>query len=194
MPITIDGTGTITGATTLASTVASPTFTTPALGIPASGTLTNCTGLPVAGGGTGLTALAPAFSVTNSTNQSFSASAFTRVTLDTEIFDTNSAFASSKFTPQVAGYYQFNGSIRFAAASMSAIIVLFYKNGAAVGYGTALFITGADNSITVSEIIECNGSTDFIELYGYLSGSTPNFNYANSSANCRMSGALIRAA
>ena len=46
MPITIDGTGTITGATTLASTVASPTFTTPALGTPASGALTNCTGYP----------------------------------------------------------------------------------------------------------------------------------------------------
>jgi hypothetical protein len=31
----------------------SPTLVTPALGTPASGTLTNCTGLPVAGGGTG---------------------------------------------------------------------------------------------------------------------------------------------
>lgn len=33
----------------------SPTLVTPALGTPASGTLTNCTGLPVAGGGTGAT-------------------------------------------------------------------------------------------------------------------------------------------
>ena len=48
MPITIDGTGTITGATTLASTVASPTFTTPALGTPASGILTSCTGYAAA--------------------------------------------------------------------------------------------------------------------------------------------------
>ena len=31
----------------------SPTLVTPALGTPSSGTLTNCTGLPVAGGGTG---------------------------------------------------------------------------------------------------------------------------------------------
>ena len=35
----------------------SPTLVTPLLGTPTSGTLTNCTGLPVAGGGTGLTAL-----------------------------------------------------------------------------------------------------------------------------------------
>lgn len=33
----------------------SPTLVTPSLGTPASGTLTNCTGLPIAGGGTGQT-------------------------------------------------------------------------------------------------------------------------------------------
>lgn len=41
------GTGNFVGAT-------SPTLITPNLGTPASGTLTNCTGLPVAGGGTGV--------------------------------------------------------------------------------------------------------------------------------------------
>lgn len=40
------GTGSFAGTT-------SPTFVTPALGTPSSGVLTNCTGLPVAGGGTG---------------------------------------------------------------------------------------------------------------------------------------------
>jgi hypothetical protein len=39
-----------TGALVFAT---SPTLVTPALGTPASGVLTNCTGLPVAGGGTG---------------------------------------------------------------------------------------------------------------------------------------------
>ena len=38
---------------TLAQTLSNKTFVTPALGTPASGVLTNCTGLPVAGGGTG---------------------------------------------------------------------------------------------------------------------------------------------
>lgn len=41
------GTGNFVGST-------SPTFVTPILGTPQSGTLTNCTGLPVAGGGTGV--------------------------------------------------------------------------------------------------------------------------------------------
>lgn len=41
----------------------SPTLVTPALGTPASGTLTNCTGLPVAGGGTGRATGTTAFSL-----------------------------------------------------------------------------------------------------------------------------------
>lgn len=45
------GTGTFVGSN--GATLVSPTFVTPALGTPTSGVLTNCTGLPVAGGGTG---------------------------------------------------------------------------------------------------------------------------------------------
>jgi len=48
----------------------SPTLVTPLLGTPTSGVLTNCTGLPVAGGGTGvasLTAYAPIFGGTTTT-------------------------------------------------------------------------------------------------------------------------------
>lgn len=48
----------------------SPTLVTPLLGTPTSGVLTNCTGLPVAGGGTGvatLTAYAPLFGGTTGT-------------------------------------------------------------------------------------------------------------------------------
>ena len=48
MSLIIDGSGTITGATTMASTIASPVLTTPALGTPASGALTNCTSIPAA--------------------------------------------------------------------------------------------------------------------------------------------------
>lgn len=51
--------GTTTGTYTLGGTptINSPTLVTPALGTPVSGVLTNCTGLPVAGGGTGAATL-----------------------------------------------------------------------------------------------------------------------------------------
>lgn len=66
-----DSVPTLSSTSTLTNkTLTSPVLTTPALGTPASGILTNCTGLPVAGGGTGvatLTAYAPVFGGTTGT-------------------------------------------------------------------------------------------------------------------------------
>ncbi len=72
-PISVANGGTgVTTSTGTGSTVLSnsPTLVTPALGTPASGVLTNCTGLPVAGGGTGIastTAYAPIVGGTTAT-------------------------------------------------------------------------------------------------------------------------------
>lgn len=58
-----------TGAAVFAT---SPTLVTPALGTPSSGTLTNCTGLPIAGGGTGGTTAATARTALGAANTTFS--------------------------------------------------------------------------------------------------------------------------
>lgn len=51
------GTGVATALAIAVGTAGAPVVTNGALGTPSGGTLTNCTGLPVAGGGTGLTTL-----------------------------------------------------------------------------------------------------------------------------------------
>ena len=76
------------------------------------------TALPVAQGGTGSTTLAgaglvntPAFEVQLSGNQSTSADTWTKVTFDTELFDTDNTFASNKFTPGESGKYLLGASL-----------------------------------------------------------------------------------
>ena len=139
---------------------------------------------------TGVAGTGPAFSAYNSVAQTITTSTFTKVTLGTETFDTNSNFASSTFTPTVAGYYQINGNINTqASTSITRGIVLLYKNGAE-------YIRGSDTSgipfgLSVSAIIYCNGTTDYIELFGFITATTAIISFNNGTT---MSGCLVRSA
>ena len=119
-------------------------------------------------GGTG-----PAFSAyKNSASQSVTSSTFTKITFDTELFDTNNNFASSTFTPTVAGYYQINaGMSTSGSGTLSRVILMAYKNGSAYYFMQDLLI--ANYRYSGSCLIYCNGSTDYIEVYAYLVGTSP---------------------
>ncbi len=73
----VSATPTGSGAPALAT---SPVFVTPQLGTPASGVLTNCTGLPVGGGGTGVTSVTVSPTASSfagwDANKNFSADSF----------------------------------------------------------------------------------------------------------------------
>lgn len=138
---------------------------------------------------------APAFNVYMSTNAAFTSGTSTKVTLDVENFDTASCFASSKFTPTVAGYYQINGTIRVTGTGVTAQAQI-WKNGSQESLGV---YTGATSTLAVS-VVSCvvylNGSTDYVELYGYgdATSGSPTFQYINSKNTCLMSGCLLRGA
>jgi hypothetical protein len=113
----------------------------------------------------------PAFSAYQTVTTTLSANVFTKITLGGEEFDTNNNFASSTFTPTVAGYYQINGLISFNPTGTAGVNVLsfIYKNG--VRYKDGSF--GPVNSVqggwtNVSSVVYLNGSTDYVELYGYI--------------------------
>lgn len=138
---------------------------------------------------------APAFSVSSTALVSSAASTLTKITYDTEDFDTNSNFASSRFTPTVAGYYQFNVSIAFSGivAVGATSFVTLYKNGSRFLDGNfAAQISGITTFNSVSGIIYLNGSTDYVEVYGYQNAGTQNIGSAQSSV--KFTGAMIRSA
>lgn len=137
----------------------------------------------------------PAFSAYNNTSQSISSNTFTKVTLQTEVFDTANCFADSTFTPNVAGYYQLNGLIRATGTSLTGAIAVLYKNGSVYTYGEAFDGTTTTSAqLNVSEIVYLNGTTDNVALWGYITATSPSFGYAATYINCRFNGALVRGA
>ena len=107
---------------------------------------------------------APTFSAYQSSSQTGIVNGvFTKILFQTEEWDTNNNFASSTFTPTVAGYYQVNAGVAWSAGYSTAILSI-YKNGSAYKDGVSL-PTNTYRS-TVNAIVYCNGSTDYIEIYG----------------------------
>lgn len=139
--------------------------------------------------------IVPAFAVDKTTNQALSSGAVTLVTWQTELFDTNNNFASNRFTPTVAGYYQINCSLRCQATNMTNSALSIRKNGALYINGTNNAFTTTSVSIThsVSSIVYLNGSTDYVEIYGAVVGTSPIFEYGADGGN-GFSGCLVRAA
>jgi len=137
----------------------------------------------------------PAFRVGKTGSaQSIATGTFTKVTFDTETFDTNNNFASSTFTPTVAGYYQFNANVLFnTITSGQVVIIAIYKNGAAYTRGSGGYLnnTSGDIELTVSALIYANGSTDYFDIYVYQN-SGGNRDIYNSDTLTSFSGCLVR--
>ena len=143
----------------------------------------------------------PAFSAYQTSATALTGGAWTKITFNTELFDTNNNFTSSTFTPTVAGYYQVNGSIYCANSSgnMTFVRCNIYKNGAADVWGGFVLInvagnTNSDSIATASGIVSMNGTTDYLELYGYIGGSSVGPAFAGSTSYTQFSACLIRTA
>ena len=107
--------------------------------------------------------------------QAISDNTVTLVTIDTEFYDTDSAFNTSnyRFTPQVAGKYMVYGSTQNESGSgsnLNASYLYLKKNGTSVTEYTRDFYNNQVRSdiIQVSAVIEFNGSSDYVELYGRI--------------------------
>lgn len=176
--VTLTAAVTGTGSMVLST---SPTLVTPALGTPASGTLTNATGLPlstgvtgtlpVANGGTGVVAI-PSFQGYNSAAQTISSGAFTKLQINTEQWDTGSYYDNAtnyRYTPLIAGTYMVSASLSMdSIASGVVVIVSIYKNGTEYKRGRVVEGNATNTAgVNVTCLVQLNGSSDYIEFYGY---------------------------
>jgi hypothetical protein len=158
---------------------------------------TNTATLPAATGTVMVSGNMPAFRAYSNSNQSISSSTFTKVVFGAETFDTNNNFASSTFTPTVAGYYQINAATELSAASFATYTeVAIYKNGSIYSYNqynTAGY-AAVWNTVTsnISDLVYCNGTTDYIEIYTSISATTPTI--YSGSYKTWVSGSMVRAA
>jgi hypothetical protein len=155
--------------------------------------------IPQAALAAGVAGTGPAFSAYANATQSITTTTFTKVAINTEEFDTNNNFdtTNNRFTPTVAGYYQVNGLVRCTGSAPSQIFSGIFKNGSAYARGTEIVgtsLTISNLSCSISEIIYMNGTTDYVELYGFVTATSPTFNFSNSTATSRFSASMVRAA
>ena len=143
-----------------------------------SGTITIPSGVSLSGGGIDNT---PSFASSLASTQSVSSGAITKVTYNTEIYDTNNCYDNStnyRFTPTTAGKY-------FVYATLT----VYSGNYSAYQYGICYIRKNNSTDIAVSNMdvrngsnarwfacpahttVDMNGTTDYLEVYG-LAGSS----------------------
>ena len=152
--------------------------------------------LPAATGTVMVSGNMPAFSAYKSGgDQSLSNATFTKITFATETFDTNNNFSSSTFTPTVAGYYQVTAAAQLFATTGTNFLLTFYQNGSEYARGMQLNLSSGNIGLfqpCISNLIYCNGSTDYIEVYDYISASSGQLVSASSATY--FVGSLVRTA
>ena len=131
---------------------------------------------------TGNLSARPAFEATLSASQSIPNTTATKVQFNTENYDTNGYYDNAtnyRFTPLVAGKYFVYSYVRFLSiVDGNQGIVYLYKNGSSISFtsdGSAGGTSAVNFSTTITQIIDLNGSTDYIEAFVYQdSGSSKN--------------------
>lgn len=116
----------------------------------------------------------PAFRAYLSANQTPANATWTKVAFNTESFDTDNCYNNTttyRFTPTKAGYYQVSAAVyatSTAAAGKETYMALYF-NGSTLGIASG----SQTNSWTLyvhnnSQLYYFNGSTDYMEVYGYI--------------------------
>jgi hypothetical protein len=126
----------------------------------------------------------PTFSILGTAGVGFTSSTATKVPYGSSTqWDTASCYstANHRFTPNVAGYYQVNANAAIDVTAGTVGLCWVYKNGTLFKRGNQISLSAGAFSFatietTVSAIVYCNGTTDYLEIYAYCAGTSPTFN------------------
>jgi len=149
------------------STSGTITLDTPAVAGTQTATLPAATGTVMVSGNM------PAFSAYSASSQTVTANTWTKVACGTKLFDTNSNYDNTtnyRFTPTIAGYYQINAGIQFNGTTITRVFAGIYKNGSIAQYFYDINLTTVYRA-SGSCLIYMNGTTDYLESYGFMNGT-----------------------
>lgn len=141
----------------------------------------------------------PAFSAyLSGSNQSVTSGASTKVAFNAERFDTHGAFDSTtnyRFQPPVPGYYQVNWSVLAfpGSATLSQLLTRLSKNGTEYQRGGQIAHSSGTLvavNCTGSALVQMNGSTDYLEVFAEVYGTSPTI--LAGAGYCSFSGFLAR--
>ncbi len=104
------------------------------------------------------------------------AASFSKLVFSSETFDPAGNYdptTNYRYTPQRAGYYQVNA---FATLNLPAVNksggIAIYKNGANIKQNILFFASATANAVGITALVQMNGSTDYLEIFGYNSDSS----------------------
>jgi len=118
----------------------------------------------------------PAFRAYRSANQTPANATVTKIQFNAESFDTDNCFDSTtnyRFTPNKAGYYQISASLQASSTGAGKETVMqIYLNGASIGNGGYSQTNSWANYVHANtQVYYFNGTTDYMEIYGYIDDS-----------------------
>lgn len=138
-------------------------------------------------------------------DQSLTSATAIKVQLNAESFDTTSHFDSAtnyRFQPNIAGYYHFDFqlSLQSSAAVGAVGYGTIFKNGAEYSRGSAM-VPGASTGYfsyyiaAGSATVYLNGSSDYVELFAFLTAAsgTLSVNFSSTGFLSFLAGNLIMA-
>lgn len=114
--------------------------------------------------------VAPTFAAYQSAAQTLSGGTWTRLNMQTVEWATNDCFdvTNSRFYPNVAGYYLVSGMMALHNSTETALVI--YKNSSGYRY-IGNILTTSSRKVGGSAMVYMNGTSDYVELYGYSSST-----------------------